>query len=229
MLTQQLKTAADNPVHCYIFAGPPSSGKTDAAYILAQSLVRHDELEQTHNIVTLCAEAEGKMIKISQVREMIATLALKPLEDEQRRVVIIKSAHNMTAEGVNALLKILEEPPEGVVFILISSRLASLLPTIRSRAQIIRFFLNNEQTGDISAGPRAEHFLKANVVERFILSKEIHDRKDGKMFLSALYDVLSGRSDRFEYAPLLLKIERALDHNVNSRLLYEWLALEINL
>lgn len=57
----------------------------------------------------------------------------------QHRLCLIRSVERMQAEAVNALLKILEEPPPGVVFILTTQSLPSLLPTIISRSRILRF------------------------------------------------------------------------------------------
>lgn len=76
-------------------------------------------------------------IGIDRIRELRRISNLKPLEG--LRVVIITNAHNMTAEASNSLLKILEEPPEFMHIVLITSRINTLLPTIISRCQEIRF------------------------------------------------------------------------------------------
>ncbi|MBI1812675.1 hypothetical protein HY285_05805 [Candidatus Peregrinibacteria bacterium] len=55
------------------------------------------------------------------------------------RCALIRSAERMQAEAVNALLKILEEPPQGVVFLLTTQALPSLLPTLRSRMRVLHF------------------------------------------------------------------------------------------
>jgi DNA polymerase III subunit delta' len=78
-------------------------------------------------------------ISIERIRELRRTIRLKPLEG--KRVVIIAEADKMTAEAANALLKILEEPPAHMHLILSSSRVNTLLPTIVSRCQEIRFGL----------------------------------------------------------------------------------------
>ncbi|MBN2411198.1 DNA polymerase III subunit delta' [candidate division KSB1 bacterium] len=76
-------------------------------------------------------------IGIDKIRELRHVSNLKPMEG--KRIVIITEAHNMTAEAANSLLKILEEPPGFMHLILITSRLNTLLPTIISRCQEIRF------------------------------------------------------------------------------------------
>ncbi len=77
-------------------------------------------------------------IKISSIREIRKFLSLNFGEVEYR-VVIIEEASQMNAEAQNALLKSLEEPPEGVIFILITSEPEGLLPTIKSRCWQIKF------------------------------------------------------------------------------------------
>lgn len=79
----------------------------------------------------------GSYIRIDQIRSLRHTLSMKPYEAKQR-VVIISEAHAMNPEAANALLKVLEEPPERTLLILTASA-SELLPTIVSRCQQIRF------------------------------------------------------------------------------------------
>lgn len=81
---------------------------------------------------------KGVFIRIDQIRSLLATLAMKPYEAKYR-VVIIKDAHTMNPEAGNALLKMLEEPPDRTVLILLSRQPAELLPTVVSRCRHIRF------------------------------------------------------------------------------------------
>jgi DNA polymerase-3 subunit delta' len=80
----------------------------------------------------------GDYIRIAQIRTLIETLALKPYE-ARRRVVIISKAQTMNPAAGNALLKMLEEPPDRSILILIAEQTADLLPTIVSRCQHVRF------------------------------------------------------------------------------------------
>ena len=66
-------------------------------------------------------------------------LSMSPQASE-RRVALINDAHRMNQEGANALLKTLEEPPSHALILLVCDNPDSLLPTIRSRCQVIRFF-----------------------------------------------------------------------------------------
>ena len=83
-------------------------------------------------------QPSGAFIKIAQIRELVATLAMKPYE-ANIRVVVISDAQAMNAAASNALLKILEEPPDRTMLVLIATHRADLLPTIVSRCQHIGF------------------------------------------------------------------------------------------
>jgi len=80
----------------------------------------------------------GADIKIAQIRNLCETLALKPYE-AKLRVVIIKDAQKMNPPASNALLKVLEEPPDRTTLILTAEHPSDLLPTILSRCQQLRF------------------------------------------------------------------------------------------
>ncbi len=88
----------------------------------------------------------ARSIKIEQVRQLIGSFSTKP-SLSQRRVVVIDSIDDVERPGAaNALLKVLEEPPEGTIFLLVSHAPGRLLPTIRSRCRMLRFeALEDEQ------------------------------------------------------------------------------------
>ncbi len=88
------------------------------------------------DIMTISPEKDR--IKIPQIRKINASLTTKPNEAAMR-MVIIEDAEKMNIEAGNALLKILEEPPERTFFILISENLSDMLPTIISRCRQINF------------------------------------------------------------------------------------------
>ncbi|MFO7963811.1 MAG: DNA polymerase III subunit delta' [Desulfobacterales bacterium] len=83
-------------------------------------------------------EPEGSMIKIHHIRDVGRRIAFKPYE-ARFRFVIIGESHAMNASAANALLKLLEEPPDRTVLILTARETSDLLPTIVSRCRHIRF------------------------------------------------------------------------------------------
>ncbi|RMF60233.1 MAG: DNA polymerase III subunit delta' [Calditrichaeota bacterium] len=78
------------------------------------------------------------LISIERIREIRRKAATKAFEG-RGRVVIITDCERMTTEAANSLLKLLEEPPEGMRLVMISSRPNLLLPTITSRCQMVKF------------------------------------------------------------------------------------------
>lgn len=82
------------------------------------------------------AAARGKPISVDQVRALTDSLGLTAHRDEGR-VIVVRPAEAMNVPAANALLKSLEEPPPGVLFLLVSDRPAMLLPTVRSRCQVV--------------------------------------------------------------------------------------------
>lgn len=84
------------------------------------------------------AETVARSITIDQVRSLLPLFATTPSLGN-RRVVIIDAIDDLERAGANALLKSLEEPPAGTLFLLVSHAPGRLLPTIRSRCRTLRF------------------------------------------------------------------------------------------
>lgn len=80
----------------------------------------------------------ARSITIAQVRTLQPLFATAP-SMSPRRVVVIDAIDDLERNGANALLKNLEEPPQGTIFLLVSHAPGKLLPTIRSRCRLLRF------------------------------------------------------------------------------------------
>jgi DNA polymerase-3 subunit delta' len=92
----------------------------------------------THpDLRVITREEDRRDVRIEQVRELTRWLTLQPLM-AARKVGILDDAHCLNEHGQNALLKTLEEPPGASVLVLIASSAALLLPTVRSRCQVVR-------------------------------------------------------------------------------------------
>jgi DNA polymerase III subunit delta' len=86
----------------------------------------------------LHVKPQGAFIRIDQIRALCDTLALRPYEAAVR-LAILQDAQALNPEAGNALLKVLEEPPDATVLILTATQTSDLLPTIVSRCRRIRF------------------------------------------------------------------------------------------
>ncbi|MFH1150614.1 MAG: DNA polymerase III subunit delta' [Actinomycetota bacterium] len=162
----------DRVHHAYLFSGPSGVGKFIVARTLAASMLCPDGgcgecnvcrrvMQEKHPDVRVIRPA-GKNIPVETVREVRMDAFMKPSEGA-RKVYIFKGAERMWEEGASTLLKVLEEPPGDVVFILVTANPAGVLPTIRSRCQEVSF-----------ANVPLEQ-LKAYIMERKGISEERAD------------------------------------------------------
>lgn len=150
--------------HGWLLAGKSGLGKHDFALAAARELVAEEGVPQPAgghpDILTLThlpkdekeekKRDEGKPyetkrnISVAQIRAMQKRLTTRPTLGA-RRAIIVDPADDMEASASNALLKSLEEPPQGTFFLLVTHRPARLLPTIRSRCRVLRFPTLNAQ------------------------------------------------------------------------------------
>lgn len=128
-----------NLSHAYIFTGPRGCGKTSVARIFAHEINGFKyELEDSYvDIIEIDGASNRGIDNIRDLREK-ATIA--PTEGKYK-VYIIDEFHMLTRESFNALLKLMEEPPEHVIFLLATTNLEKVPVTILSRAQIFNFNL----------------------------------------------------------------------------------------
>lgn len=142
---QALKNAYERNkiVHAYLFSGPRGTGKTTVAKCFARLINQFDESNVQHaDIIEIDAASHNG---VDDVREIIDRVKYSPLEAKYK-VYIIDEVHMLSNGAFNALLKTLEEPPEHVVFILATTEIHKVLPTIISRTQRYDFLpVNKEQ------------------------------------------------------------------------------------
>ena len=145
--------------HGQLFVGPAGVGKRSTALALAKVLnctsraegvfqpacgrcpaCKRFDNELQHPDLHLVQPQGGvnKTIKIDQVRAIQKVAMTRPYEGRWQLVIFV-DAHTMTEEAANALLKTLEEPPDSMRLILVTDQPQSLVATIRSRCQTLRF------------------------------------------------------------------------------------------
>ncbi|MCS7173439.1 MAG: DNA polymerase III subunit delta' [Armatimonadetes bacterium] len=141
--------------HAYLFVGPAGTGRRETAWAFAQALQCADYVEDACGVCLPCQKSERRVhpdirwieplegrqgIGIDQVRELRQEAVYGPYEGKYR-VYIVAPAERLLPEAQNALLKLLEEPPPRTVILLVAESPHALLPTVVSRAQLVRFNL----------------------------------------------------------------------------------------
>jgi len=139
--------ATNNLNHAYLFSGPRGSGKTSTARVLAKAInciapidsepclvCEHCKSVEMGNFLDLIEIDAASNRKVDDIRELKEKVIFAP-QSGKYKVYIIDEAHMLTPQAFNAFLKMLEEPPEHVVFILATTEPEKLLPTIISRCQ----------------------------------------------------------------------------------------------
>lgn len=121
--------------HAYLFEGINGVGKNTFAKEFAKYLLKIENIENSPDYTVI--EPQGSSIKIAQIRNLQTDVIIKPHGDY--KIYIINNAQKMTVESQNSLLKTLEEPPHYVIIILLTNNKNSLLDTIKSRCDIVKF------------------------------------------------------------------------------------------
>lgn len=159
----------NNISHSYIFSGISGIGKFMFAKEFAKAILCLDNekkpcnncracksFENNNNPDIIIIDEQDESIKTEQIKELVKNVLEKPIQGE-KKIYIINNSENMTREAQNSLLKTLEEPPEYVIVILITSNENLLLNTIKSRC--IKFQFQNLSDEEIK-----QYFRMANQV-----------------------------------------------------------------
>ena len=193
--------------HAYIIEGDAFSGKENFAKEFAKAIICKEAPGLGCDNCRSCRMiSEGtyrdfyyftgdeRSVKDKDIEELQTRISSLPMEEGGRNIVILEGSDTMTPRAQNRILKSLEEPYPGTVIILLAENSDRLLPTIKSRCQIIRlnnsgFAVNGE--GDQFAklaktiidltGRKAYFFELKNAVEEVV-----NDRKSAILFLDAL-------------------------------------------
>ena len=233
ILKQLYHAIASNRVAgAYLFVGVANVGKETVALNFAKSINCRTSDEGACGTCLSCRKADngnhpdlqiirpsGAWIKIDQIRELQKRIIYRPLEGV-RKVYILAEAERMNLEAANCLLKTLEEPPADSVLILLTTNLDALLPTIRSRCQIIPF---HSLVISELAGHLIERFdidesqaLRVATTTGGTVGKALTLLQDGASFEEEIPEIMiaNNRLDAFRIAEKWTQQPEALDHLV---------------
>ena len=185
----QTSVAAGRTVNAYIFSGPAGIGKKTLSMPFAASLLCQSPRDgkaclscpsckllaaDSHpDLFLIRVPEDKKSIGVDQVRDEIIKEAFVRPFTSKRKVFIIEDGMALTVEAQNALLKVLEEPPEYVCFIILAENQSGLLETVRSRslkfqllplsASVCRDYFAAKTEGDASRRSLAASFSQGNL------------------------------------------------------------------
>lgn len=160
LVKDELNTAMDNDSlsHAIIIEGAKGTGKQTIAKIIAQYCVCSSENSKPCGTCLNCLKAkalahpdikivdgsaDSRLINVASIREIRSDAYILPNEAEKKAYLIL-NCDKMLSQAQNAFLKVFEEPPKNVTFILTCKSSTSLLETIRSRARILSLFPADE-------------------------------------------------------------------------------------
>ncbi len=251
---RRLEAAVGRLSHAYIIEGPTKETNDAMADYLAQAYVCSSKENKPCKECPNCRKAAGKIhpdiirvslledkreIVVGQVRQLRSEAYIRPNEAE-RKVFIIEDAQTMNENAQNALLKVLEDGPQYLSFLLVTEYAQRLLPTIRSRCETLSLTAGTEETVvqtdeelRKTAAQLANLLLKDDELALAGLTTALEVKTTDKETLLALFDLLEQALR--EQLPLqprsvlpliehLQRIRQAVPFNVGTGHLLGWLA-----
>ena len=250
---RRVENAVRRLSHAYIISGPEGSGKEQLAGLLASAYVCSGPGEKPCMACANCRKTRGNIhpdvrritvpegkrgIAVDQIRQLRSDAYIRPNE-AGRKVFLIEDAQTMNDSAQNALLKVLEDGPAYLAFLLLSENPQQLLETIRSRCEVLSLAPEEDtlpcvdpelvRTGEELAG-----LLTAG--DRMALAEytaALEGKKWDKDALLSLFDAVEGALQREllrrprQILPLvehLRQVRQAALFNVGAGHLFGWLA-----
>ncbi|MDR1692434.1 MAG: hypothetical protein LBR72_03675 [Oscillospiraceae bacterium] len=178
-----------------ILEGRDESALRREALLLASEWIgeRRKVLAGLHVDVSVLESEPGAVIKVEAIRAIRKDSLLRPF-DGGAKVYIIARAHQMNGSAQNALLRLLEEPPEPVRFVLTVENAGLLLPTVRSRCVVRRL---TEPAADKDPDPSVSAFIDAGPWERAAIALS-WERSSRDAMKELLHSILVCLRDRCE-------------------------------
>lgn len=232
--------------HFYLISGPEGSGKKTLAVALAAAMLCREPdkpcmrcascrkvLSGNHPDFITVDDPEKKTVPVDLIRQARSDMYIQPNEAD-RKIYLFPRAQDMGLPGQNALLKVLEEPPEYGVFLLLTDNPNKLLPTVRSRCrelklqplpeeillgQLKKEFPDAQQEDRLAAASRSGGFLGQ---AKLLLENGEQISQQSQLFLQAL-----GEKNAMLLLQTLVPMER-WKRDALAETLSQWLELTEN-
>lgn len=173
-------TKIHTATHAYIVTGGDDAARRDKAELLGDQILKQADSRRLPTTFTYIRT--GGTISRKEITDLLHDLSMTSFGGEYR-IVIIEGAEQMTPEAGNSLLKSLEEPPEKVIFMLLAPTVARLMPTLRSRSQIV--FVGGPTVASDEMGEHQD-FFQQTVAQRFAHIAGLKDRSEQLAFAEGL-------------------------------------------
>lgn len=172
----------NNPTitHAYIITGGDATGRHERAKALGEEIAKQSSLPPAS--VAFSYIRPQRSISLQSITALLQDLSMTAFGGEYR-IILIEDAEQLTSEAGNALLKTLEEPANNIIFMLLTSTVARLMPTLRSRSQVISL-----KTSPISIDleSRCAGFFEQSISQRLVRVAELVDRAEQLEFAQEL-------------------------------------------
>ena len=206
IMTELINTVRNNESrHAYLFSGPRGVGKKKAARLFCAALACQNSdiapcgrcpacigaKSETNPDIIYVKPKEKKSVSVEQAREIVADAYIKPFMST-KKIYIFEDASLLNDFTQNSLLKVLEEPPEYITFIILSDGEEQLLQTVLSRCTSINFpSISDEKMRDYIKTTYPEQFENAPLI--ISLSQGIAGEAD-KILSDPDYDIIRKES-----------------------------------
>lgn len=202
----------------FIIAGGTHEERKERAQQLGQTIVSQSG-HTVRSASFMYLNTEGKITR-EIVADILHELSMASFGGEPR-IIILEEAENMTVEAGNALLKTLEEPPEQVFFMLLTPTVARMMPTLRSRSQIVTV-----QTAKVTLQDEKLDFFNQTIPQRFAYIASLTNRDQQLDFAKQILHG-SQQQHNFAFAEWLQTRLMSAQKSGNLRLLLEASALRM--
>lgn len=212
-----------NKTHAYIISGGDGGARRKKAEEIGRNII--EAINRRVAATTYSYVASEASISREQIAEVLHDLSMSAFGGDYR-IIIIEDAQQMTPEAGNALLKLLEEPPDYVVFMLLVPTLARLMPTLRSRAQVLSIGVT-PSVSDGSYEDALTEFFSHGVAARFAQIAQLSDRSEQLIFAQELLKTSQLRRS-YTFAAWLQEKLIKTQKSGNMRLLLEASAFKLD-
>ena len=224
----------NNIFHCSIIEGSEQETVVEAknicVSILGDNLKNKIKKNTCSDIIWINQKDNKNSIGVDEIRSINNDVIMKPVECKSK-IYILKNAQKMTEQAQNALLKIIEEPPPYVYFILLCDNSEKLLDTVKSRARTISLVYKKSNKITDKHKIFVDYFIKKNQFEMLKVLDQYNKRENLKTFLenSKIHLISKIKDDNFKFdVKLLDKLDRIIDllrYNLSVQLVIQYLCI----